>query len=51
MGSRDFQWPWFDSSSHGFDLGMSKSKVKFSKAFNLDPLMLKILILLPLNRI
>ena len=33
------------------DLGMSKSKVKFSNYFSLDPRFVKILFLLPLHRI
>ena len=52
LGVRDFQIHCSSSSPSRIDLGTSKSKVKFSNGFSLDPrIVKKMFFLLPLDRI
>ena len=51
LGVRDFQIHCSSSSLSRIDLGTSKSKVKFSNGFPLDPIIVKICFLLPLHKI
>ena len=51
LGIQDFHIHCSSSSPSGIDLETSKSKLKFSNGFPLDPRIVKICFLLPLHRI